>query len=111
MAYPYNPPGFPPNAFPVDVPLMSFNEPDPYHSYPMFLGPGQYSEGVAVWHSHPVQAPSMSTINGPAASQKQGPVDQKKHKRTRSGCYTCRSRRVKVCVLNTFSSVVTYLIT
>jgi hypothetical protein len=30
----------------------------------------------------------------------QGQQDHTKHRRTRSGCYTCRIRRVKVCSFN-----------
>lgn len=76
-----------------------------------FLGPTEYPESVALWHSPsapqpdpPIPVPSYSA---PAANQTQTqsqaqpapslPVaaEQKKHKRTRSGCFTCRARRIK----------------
>ncbi|CAI7567106.1 unnamed protein product [Penicillium glandicola] len=62
------------------------------------LGPTQYPESVAFWHD-PSTAPTMIVPPLYTTSQKQAlfqPVsDQKKHKRTRSGCFTCRSRRIK----------------
>ncbi|EKV09702.1 hypothetical protein PDIG_29390 [Penicillium digitatum PHI26] len=57
-----------------------------------FFGPKRYPESVAFWHD-----PSAAqTIKGPPKQALfQPPPDQKKHKRTRSGCFTCRSRRIK----------------
>ncbi|OQE42390.1 hypothetical protein PENCOP_c004G06348 [Penicillium coprophilum] len=62
------------------------------------FGPTQYPESVAFWHD-PSTAPTMIVSPSYTTSQKQSlfqPLsDQKKHKRTRSGCFTCRSRRIK----------------
>lgn len=81
-------------------------EPPPLSAYSI-LGQNQYPESVALWHSpstQPQQEPqSQSHISAapytPATpktpSLLQPLPDQKKHKRTRSGCFTCRSRRIK----------------
>lgn len=63
------------------------------------FGPAQYPESVAFWHD-PSAAPTMIVPPSYTPSQKQAALlqplsDQKKHKRTRSGCFTCRSRRIK----------------
>ncbi|PGH16616.1 hypothetical protein AJ80_05118 [Polytolypa hystricis UAMH7299] len=57
--------------------------------------PEHYSNPSTMWHHPP--PPTQSTFqSSPSQSQMPpNPPDQKKHKRTRSGCYTCRSRRVK----------------
>jgi hypothetical protein len=50
---------------------------------------------VAFWHDP--SAPTMAVAPS-YTSQKASllnPLDQKKHKRTRSGCFTCRARRIK----------------
>jgi hypothetical protein len=62
-------------------------------AYSMF-GPTQYPESVAFWHDP--SAPTM-TVTPSYTSQQASllPLDHKKHKRTRSGCFTCRSRRIK----------------
>lgn len=72
--------------------------------YSLF-GPIQYPESVALWHTSSSQQPSNNTPTSATsysspASLNQQPIlqpapDQKKHKRTRSGCFTCRSRRIK----------------
>lgn len=67
-------------------------------AYNLF-GPSQYPESVAFWHD-PTAAPPPMALPGPSYPPKQPTllqpiVDQKKHKRTRSGCFTCRSRRIK----------------
>ncbi|KAJ5907591.1 hypothetical protein N7495_000273 [Penicillium taxi] len=62
-----------------------------------FFGPTEYPESVAFWHdpsavplpSFAPSYPSKQPISHQPAS------DHKKHKRTRSGCFTCRSRRIK----------------
>lgn len=83
------------------------------------LGPSQYPESVAFWHDPATvqqqqqqrqQQHSTITTTGlpspvtpylPSEQVQQRPPqpaiapDQKKHKRTRSGCFTCRSRRIK----------------
>jgi hypothetical protein len=65
-------------------------------AYSMF-GPTQYPESVAFWHDP--SAPTMTVAPSYTQSQKQAAAlplaDHKKHKRTRSGCFTCRSRRIK----------------
>jgi len=61
------------------------------------LGPSQYPESVAFWHDSspaPVMAVSASYLPK-QPTQLQTFPDQKKHKRTRSGCFTCRARRIK----------------
>lgn len=77
-------------------------------AYPIFA-PVQYPENIALWHSTTAAAqqpttPAAVTPFTPSSSSsslKQPPAvlqpatDQKKHKRTRSGCFTCRSRRIK----------------
>lgn len=66
-------------------------------AYSLF-GSAQYPENIALWHD-PSAAPPAMTV--PASSYpKQSTLlqplpDPKKHKRTRSGCFTCRSRRIK----------------
>lgn len=62
------------------------------------FGPSQYSESVAFWHD-PSAAPAMP-VPAPSFPSKEPTLlqptpNQKKHKRTRSGCYTCRARRIK----------------
>ncbi|KAL4986328.1 hypothetical protein BDW68DRAFT_129566 [Aspergillus falconensis] len=84
-------------------------EPPPLSAYSI-LGQNQYPESVALWHSsstqqlqQPQQPPSQSRIPAVPLTQAtprtpsllQPLPDQKKHKRTRSGCFTCRSRRIK----------------
>lgn len=61
------------------------------------FGSSQYPESVAFWHDPtaiPVMVPTAS--NPPKQPTILQPLpDQKKHKRTRSGCFTCRARRIK----------------
>ena len=66
-------------------------------AYSLF-GPTQYPDSVAFWHD-PSAAPAMA-VPAPPYPPKQPTLlqpipDQKKHKRTRSGCFTCRARRIK----------------
>jgi hypothetical protein len=63
-------------------------------AYSLF-GPTQYPESVAFWHDP--SAPTMTVAPSYTQSQKAllPLADHKKHKRTRSGCFTCRSRRIK----------------
>ncbi|KAL1968593.1 hypothetical protein VTN77DRAFT_1803 [Rasamsonia byssochlamydoides] len=86
------------SAYPTDAPVMQFYNPPSYPPYPVLLGPVRLPESVAYWHSIPIQQPRIAPMGGPVSLQKQsahGVTEQKKHKRTRSGCFTCRSRRVK----------------
>ncbi|KAJ6012072.1 hypothetical protein N7499_012957 [Penicillium canescens] len=67
---------------------------DEASAYSLF-GPTSYPESVAFWHDP--SAPAMAVA--PSYTSKEAsllnPLDQKKHKRTRSGCFTCRARRIK----------------
>ncbi|KAL4917300.1 hypothetical protein BDW62DRAFT_184158 [Aspergillus aurantiobrunneus] len=81
-------------------------EPPPLSAYSI-LGQNQYPESVALWHNpsaqqqHQPQPQSQIpavpfTLATPKTPSLLQPLpDQKKHKRTRSGCFTCRSRRIK----------------
>lgn len=70
-----------------------------------FFCAGQYSDNLAFWHSSAhlqVQQSGFAALghassssSAPPQQQQQQARGQKKHKRTRTGCYTCRSRRVK----------------
>lgn len=65
-------------------------------AYSLF-GPSQYPESVAFWHDpSPAPAAAVSALYPPKQPTLLQPIpDQKKHKRTRSGCFTCRARRIK----------------
>ncbi|KAL4943300.1 hypothetical protein BDV06DRAFT_140679 [Aspergillus oleicola] len=81
-------------------------EPPPLSAYSI-LGQSSYPESVALWSSPSAQQQQQpqSQLQSPAVpftptapktpSLLQPLPDQKKHKRTRSGCFTCRSRRIK----------------
>ncbi|KAL7796593.1 hypothetical protein V8C37DRAFT_352226 [Trichoderma ceciliae] len=63
----------------------------PMHSpYPPNLGYFAYAEPAIT------NAPKASKSRRRSAASQGGALDQVKHRRTRSGCYTCRNRRVKV---------------
>jgi hypothetical protein len=80
------------------------NARDDLPPYSLFA-PIQYPESLALWHTSSSQQPSSTSAPAtsypsPSSSLNHQPVsqpapDQKKHKRTRSGCFTCRSRRIK----------------
>lgn len=60
----------------------------------------QYQHPLTYWH-HPQSLPNQPVSPQEAFHGQSMPVspaipEQKKHKRTRSGCFTCRARRVKV---------------
>jgi hypothetical protein len=98
MAGPYYPSGPGLAAFP-DGHVIQFYNPSSYPAYPLLLGSGQLPESVAYWHNTQIQQPGMmAPVGDPMSLQQQPAVEQKKHKRTRSGCFTCRARRVKVGV-------------
>ncbi|PGH30225.1 hypothetical protein GX50_07020 [[Emmonsia] crescens] len=86
--------------FPPDGPGEGYNAP-PTHdaaqfaAHPDSLGTPQYPDANAFWH-YPHQ-PHMPHPQGHHSHFQMASVqnDQRKHKRTRSGCFTCRSRRVK----------------
>ncbi|PLB48007.1 putative Zn(II)2Cys6 transcription factor [Aspergillus steynii IBT 23096] len=99
MAHPYPPPQASLTGY-LSGPMQHMQEP-PLSAYSV-LGTGQYPESVALWHNPPAQPPQpglpIATSYPPAPkppSLLQPLPDQKKHKRTRSGCFTCRSRRIK----------------
>ncbi|KAL4807104.1 hypothetical protein BDV18DRAFT_112694 [Aspergillus unguis] len=86
-------------------------EPPPLSAYSI-LGQNQYPESVALWgststlqqqqqpQSQPqpqaqASAATVTPVTPKTPSLLQPLPDQKKHKRTRSGCFTCRSRRIK----------------
>lgn len=87
---------------------VQIHDPSQIQTYPIFA-PVQYSKSVALWHSTtaaaqqpttPTSATPFTPSSSSSSSLKHPPVlppatDQKKHKRTRSGCFTCRSRRIK----------------
>ena len=72
-------------------------------AYPRLSGPPTHFDGVAFWYN-PTTTEQLydreaSLFGGrgvpmPTAGMEAAGV---KHRRTRSGCFTCRSRRVKVC--------------
>ncbi|KAL1992181.1 hypothetical protein VTN49DRAFT_4213 [Thermomyces lanuginosus] len=73
---------------------MQSYSPSQYPAYPILLGPGQLPESVAFWHNTPLP-PEVSPPPLFAVSQQPTLGEQKKHRRTRSGCFTCRHRRIK----------------
>lgn len=85
----------------LQTPLNVQEDPPPY----ALFAPIQYPESVALWHTSATQQPPSisapaTSYPSPSSSLNQQPIlqpapDQKKHKRTRSGCFTCRSRRIK----------------
>lgn len=76
-----------------------------FRPQPMLNAP--YPSSLAFWHNphilQPVADPSHPAFQAQMAAML---PEQKKHKRTRSGCYTCRSRRVKVSPLQLAMSLV-----
>ena len=77
--------------------LDSMQQDSSMSAYSLF-GPSQYPESVAFWHD-PSPAPALA-ISASSFPSKQPALlqpipDAKKHKRTRSGCFTCRARRIK----------------
>ena len=76
---------------------VSYYDPNQLINESRILGPQGYADAVAFWyrpdHSDPM-------FEGQSAGQARhavaGAAEHVKHRRTRSGCYTCRSRRVKV---------------
>ncbi|RMD40568.1 hypothetical protein DV735_g4551, partial [Chaetothyriales sp. CBS 134920] len=71
-----------------------------YNPYSRLAGPPSHYDAVAFWYrpDHPesLYEPSAGIYNpAMAISPPQMDTAGVKHRRTRSGCYTCRSRRVK----------------
>ena len=83
------------------------------HAYPVYdgqfsdpysrlAGPPTHFDGVGFWYRPNNADPLYERdpqlfARGGAASVNSMEHSSVKHRRTRSGCFTCRSRRVKVC--------------
>ncbi|PYH47518.1 C6 finger domain protein [Aspergillus saccharolyticus JOP 1030-1] len=85
---------------------VSFAEAQSHHQHNSLaaysiLGNNHYPDSVAYWHNPSAQSqPPLPAASYPSVPPKpqsllQPTPDSKKHKRTRSGCFTCRSRRIK----------------
>lgn len=88
------------NAFSTDAALHFPNDENQLFSQVMFFSPSQYPESIAYWHDISLSTPPIPVVD-PTSTRStslinQAPVKQRKYKRTRSGCFTCRLRRVKV---------------
>ena len=70
------------------------------------------SENVARWNEQGRDQNSGLEQKSQTKSRRKAPPapDHVKHRRTRSGCYTCRSRRVKVRMRNSLTRAMTKLI-
>lgn len=71
-------------------------------SYPRIMGPPTHFDGVAFWY-RPEHGQHIYGRNNAGFEQNVVAVPNEpesavsvKHRRTRSGCFTCRARRVKV---------------
>lgn len=80
-------------------PLQTISQPGSTQLAASSFLSGKYPDHVALWHSTAlVRVPQPVLAGGSVSSspaQQQQKTGQKKHRRTRTGCYTCRSRRVK----------------
>lgn len=111
MEHSYLPPGASLPGYSAEASLAQLNDSSQIPFYAIFA-PATYPESVAFWHDPPVQQHGMSAFGGLPMSTPQpaqSAVDQKKHKRTRSGCFTCRSRRVKVSLFSLSTAQSSYL--
>ena len=82
-------------------PPLSYHDPHSFLGSSRIFGPQRYSEGVAFWY-RPTEIDTISGIanQDPMRQSLSTATEHVKHRRTRSGCYTCRGRRVKVgCVI------------
>src|SRR6478752_3878646 len=70
------------------IPMVSAPLPGPYQQLGYFTG---FPDPMMFNQNKSQKARRKSAAGTPAA------VDHVKHRRTRSGCFMCRSRRVKVC--------------
>ncbi|EER40201.1 C6 finger domain-containing protein [Histoplasma capsulatum var. duboisii H88] len=87
----YFPPGGPAEGY--DAP--STHAAAQFAAHPDILTTPQYPHTNSVWHySHQPHMPPPETPHA-HFQMASAPSDRRKHKRTRSGCFTCRSRRVK----------------
>jgi hypothetical protein len=69
--------------------------------YQRLSGPSSHFDGVAFWYRPDTQEPLYDhdpSLYDQTSGIPQGAMEAAgvKHRRTRSGCFTCRSRRVKV---------------
>ena len=71
--------------------------------YPRLAGPATHFDGVAFWYnptnSDQLYDRDQNIYAGRGGAQQASSMESSasvKHRRTRSGCFTCRSRRVKV---------------
>jgi hypothetical protein len=123
--YPPNPNG-PPQYYNSN-PNVAPN-PNMAHVPPMMAPDGSYAHGIPespVYHGMPgpfvpyqdqqmqqsymgqyddVPGAMDSAQGGNGRRRRPGPGDPVKHRRTRSGCYTCRQRRVKVSLVDSRDS-------
>jgi hypothetical protein len=72
-------------------------------AYPRLSGPPTHFDGVAFWYNpnHDQLYDGDATLfSGRGVAHSTAGMDTAgvKHRRTRSGCFTCRSRRVKVII-------------
>ena len=87
--------------YPSDLPLPTGDDNPPphfYHNPPLLTDPQNLSTAnLARWFDLDSNN-SAAAPRGAARVRRRIPPgsDHVKHRRTRSGCYTCRSRRVKV---------------
>lgn len=109
-----------------DPQMPQYSEPNSYPAFPLLLGSGHVPETLLYWNNDnslhgvaPIPRPTFPSLQQPhlqtqhlqhqrqpqsqrqpqpqlQQQQQQLAAEQRKHKRTRSGCLTCRSRRVKV---------------
>jgi hypothetical protein len=93
----YNPSNGGPNEPIPQYPMYDNQYNNQYHR---LNGPSSHHDGVAFWYRPPPEplyehdAAMFSDGTGMQPNAMEAAAI--KHKRTRSGCYTCRSRRVKV---------------
>lgn len=74
--------------------------------YPRLAGPATHFDGVAFWYnpnnSEQLYDRDQDMYIGQGGAQQASSMEGSssvKHRRTRSGCFTCRSRRVKVIIV------------
>ncbi|ODH48242.1 hypothetical protein GX48_05641 [Paracoccidioides brasiliensis] len=80
--------------------VASYNAPSMHKGaqfvlHPSILRPSQYPDSITFWHNPHEQRISHPQGNHSRLQMASIQNDQRKHKRTRSGCFTYRSRRVK----------------
>ncbi|KAF2746351.1 hypothetical protein M011DRAFT_93243 [Sporormia fimetaria CBS 119925] len=98
--YHVGPNGLPITTFSSAPPLMAPDGSVPYdiHGGPLYHGGPypQYSEPeYQSSYAHPYEDAAGAAQGGHVRSRRRSGVDNVKHRRTRSGCFTCRQRRVK----------------